>query len=105
MKFYNNLYVGESAKGSIKKICRNLKQRRGQLQVYIVALSSGEDQLEIYHCAFLKQKYYKKHSPFIVGIAKSYEEAQELVVQMIEDALQATGNANVKSYIMNEKEK
>lgn len=100
MKFYKHLYCGESVIADKKKICRKLKSNAGQLQIYVITLATDQNQLEIYHCAYLQQKYYKNHPPFIVGIAKGYEEAVALVTKITQEVIEKTGNANIKEYIL-----
>lgn len=101
MKFYKNLYIGESIKNP-NKVKWKLRRNAGQLSIYVIALASGDEQLEIYHCAFLQQTYYKKHSPYIIGIAGGYEEAVELVVELTKASIDKTGAADLKKYLFQE---
>lgn len=103
MKFYKNLYTGESIKNP-NKVKWKLRSGAGQFHVYIIALAEGNDQLEIYHCAFLQQKYYRKNPPYIIGIAGSYEEAVELVVNITKAAVAESGYADLKKYLFPENE-
>lgn len=98
MKFYNDLYIGEGIKNE-KKIKRRLSLYIGQLSVYVLALCKGKDQLEIYHCAILKQPYYRKHQPYVVGLASSYQEALDLTVKIMDDAMLYTGKPDIKEFI------
>ena len=100
MKFYKNLYVGESIHKPAK-VKWKLAHGAGQLKIYVIALAGGDDLLEIYHCAFLQQKFYKKYPPYIVGVAGSYKEAVSLVQTIIEDVYANTGSYAVKDYILN----
>lgn len=99
MKFYKKLYVGEGIQNS-RRVKWKLKHNAGQLMVFVIALADGSDQLEIYHCAFLQQRFYRKNPPYIVGIAGDYQEAVELVQQMIADIFKKTGNYNIKKYFL-----
>lgn len=103
MKFYKNLYVGESITNP-NKVKWKLRRNAGQFQVYVIALAQGDGQLEIYHCAFLQQKYYKKNPPYIIGIAGKYEEAVELVIKITEAALEKTGSADLVKFLFPEQE-
>lgn len=100
MKFYKNLYVTDSAKKSIRKIKWKLKHNAGQVQVFVITLAPENDLLEIYHCAFLQQKFYKIHPPYIIGVAKSYEEALLLMKDIILDIAQKTGTWNIREYLL-----
>ena len=102
MKFYKNLYVGDTIK-DVKKVKRKLLLNAGQLGIYVITLCKGRDQLEIYHCAFLQQKYYKKNPPFIIGIANGYEEAVEIVRQIAIEAYECNENCDLKKYILDRK--
>lgn len=99
MKFYKNLYVGDTIK-DVKKVKRKLLFNAGQLGIYVIALCRGRDQLEIYHCAFLQQKYYRKNPPYIIGVANGYEEAVEIVRQIAAEAYECNGNCDLKKYIL-----
>lgn len=97
MKFYKYLYIGDTVREP-KKVRRKLKQHI-PMPVYVIAIAQGADQLEIYHCAYLKQKYYRKHPPVVVGIAASKEEAVQIIVQITQECLDMTGNCNLKEYL------
>ena len=64
MKFYKHLYIGDTVTNPAK-IKRKLKFHAGTM-VYVIAVAQGDDQLEIYHSAYLKQKYFRYHPPVIV---------------------------------------
>ncbi len=84
--FYKNLYIGESIKNPIK-VKWKLKHGAGQLSIYVISRAMNEnDQLDIEHCAFLKQRYYKKHPAYVYGIAGSYKEALDIVLKISEDS-------------------
>lgn len=98
MKFAKYLYIGNNIKNPIRTKWK-LRHHAGQFTVYVITLSEGSDQLEIYHCAFLQQKYYRQHPPYIVGLASGYSEAVELVIQMAEDSMKYSGTPDIKSYL------
>lgn len=103
MYFFKNLYVGSSIQDP-ERVKRNLMIGKGQFTVYVIALSPSEpgpgaNQLEILHCANLKQPYYKKFKPFIVGIASGRIEAFELVRDMVQEAYEHTGSGDVRAYL------
>lgn len=101
MKFYKNLYIGETIKNP-NKVKRKLRRNAGQLNIYVIALAGGGDQLEIYHCGYLQQSYYRKHPPYIIGIGNGYEEAVNTVVKIVEETLENTGTPNIKNYLFKE---
>lgn len=97
MKFYSKLYVGESVK-NIRRTKWKLKHNAGQVRVYVITIADGNDLLEIYHCAYLQQAYYKKHPPYIVGIAGGYEEALLLAQRIVEETAAKLGHYRIKNY-------
>jgi len=100
VKFYKYLYTTEKYRLKKEKICRKLKWNIGQINVYVIALAPGEDQLEIYHSALLKQKAFRRNSIFIVGIANGYMEVVALTQEIIQDVYDKTESANVKEYLL-----
>ena len=103
MRFLQEMYVGEGIKNK-QKIMRKLKRGAGMLDIYVISLSNGKDQLDCMNCCYFKQKSIRDGVGIIVGLAKGYSEAQQLVVTMIEEAIQKTGSADVKGYLMNSKQ-
>ncbi|MBR5799567.1 MAG: hypothetical protein IKY23_05845 [Lachnospiraceae bacterium] len=97
MKFYKGLYIGESVKDP-DKVKRKLKRHEGS-NIHVICIATGNDQLEIFHSAYLKQKYYRKNPPIIVGIASDYKEAVDIVVRITEESLYETGNCDLKEYL------
>lgn len=98
MKFYKKLYVGDTIKKP-NQIKRKLKRYAKLPSVYVIALASGKDQLEIYNSLLLQQPYYKERETYIVGIAGSYKEAVSLVCRITEEAVSKNGTADLKNYL------
>lgn len=103
MYFFKNLYVGPSIQDP-EQVKRKLLRGEGQFAIYVIAISPsvpgpGSNQLEILHCAYLKQPYYRVHPPFIVGIAASRSEAVEMVRGLVQEAYDHTGSADVRAYL------
>lgn len=104
MKFYKNLYIGDSIKEP-NKVKRKIKRHAKQLKVFVILLAAGDDQLEICHNMLLGQPFYKKkeNAPFIIGIAGNYEEAVALVCRITQEAVERNGNADLKRYLFPER--
>lgn len=102
MRFHKNLYVGKSIKHP-DRVKRKLRVAAGQFQVYLITISSnGNNQLECFHNALLKQKIFYRQDHLVVGIAGSYEEALSLILQITEECVNATGTGNIKEFLLNE---
>lgn len=97
MKFYKNLYIGDNVNNAAT--VKTKLKIHALVNVYVIALAQGNDQLEIYHAAYLKQKYYRKHPPVIIGIAADYEEAVEIVRKITDECVRETGECDLKGYL------
>ncbi len=98
MKFYKNLYVGDTVKNP-DKIKRKLKRYAKLTNVYVIAYMAENQQLEIYHSLMMQQYYYKENPPYIVGIAGSQEEAAQIICRIAEESLRETGRADLVGYL------
>ena len=102
MRFLKEMYVGEGIKNK-QKVLWKLKHGAGMVDIYVISLSNGNDQLDCMKCSYFKQKAIRENVGLIVGVAKGYSEAQNLMISMIEESFRETGSANVKEYLMNSK--
>ncbi len=57
------------------------------------------DQLDIIHCAFLRQPYFRKNPAYIYGIAGSYNEALDMVVDLTNKAIDAGCEGRIVDYL------
>ena len=98
-RFYKKLYWGESVKK--RPIVKwKLNFGSGQFSIYCILRPFAEgDQLDIVHCAFLRQPYYRENPAYVYGIAGSKKEALELVVKMTNDALSAGYEGRILEYL------
>ena len=100
LKWYNNLYVGNTAKKKKRKIIRKINNGSGQLEVYVVTLASNcANNLDIFSANYLLKSVLRDNCPLIVGIAKGYEEAIGLVREIVQDVYEKTGTADVRGYL------
>lgn len=99
MRFYKNLYVGETIK-NVNLVKWKLKHAAGQFDAYLITLSENDsDQLNIFHNSMLKQKLFRSVDYKVVGIANGRAEALTLVKKMTDDCMEATGTGNIKEYL------
>ncbi|MCM1262649.1 MAG: hypothetical protein NC313_07990 [Butyrivibrio sp.] len=101
MKFYKNLYIGDTIKNP-NQVKRKIKHYARQLNIFVIMLASGDNQLEICHSMLIRQPFYKKkeNAPYIIGIAGSYDEAVEIVCRITKEAVVQNGNADLKGYLL-----
>lgn len=101
LNWYHNLYIGELAKKRIRYYIRCINKRKLVRDVYLITLASnGVDHLDIINCHYLLQPVVYRRCPLIVGVAKGYDEACDLVISMLSDTLKNTGNTNIRNYIL-----
>lgn len=100
MKWYSELYVGETARKKKNRIIRKLKINAGMLDTYVITLAVNEhDLLEIISSVYLKQRAVRRNLPMIIGIACGYEEAVTLVTEIVEETYKQTGDFAVPAYL------
>lgn len=98
MKFYKNLYVGDTISNP-DKIKRKLKKNAKLVNVYVIAYTEKEKRLEIYHSLMLQQPYYRENPPYVVGIANSQAEANEVICRIAQETVEKTGKADLVGYL------
>ena len=101
MRYLKDLYVSEELKGREEEIMEHLEKKEFQFRVYLIALPENEkNQLEIYHSGMLNQEWYRDKDVFVVGPAKGYLQALELVRKIAEETVDKTGDADIRQYIL-----
>ena len=105
MKWYRNLYVSNSIGDKANRIKWKINHNAGTISVYVIAFASNsQNLLDIIPAWELMQKSYPgKKEMQIIGLAKGYAEALELVCSIIEEVYQNTGDVDVKSYLRGRK--
>ncbi len=99
MKFYKNLYIGDTVKKP-KKAIQKLKKHKKQPGIYVIVFDAQMFRLVIYSSLMLTQWYYKENPPAcIVGLANGKEEAFEVLEKIVKEALAATGAVSLVSYL------
>lgn len=98
MKFYKNLYIGDTFKKP-EKIIRKLKKYAKLNNVWLITYAEENRRLEIYHCLMLQQPYYKTNPPYIVGIAGSQEEANMIICRIADETVRKTNTADLTAYL------
>lgn len=101
LNWYEPLYIGDNVKKKVEKYRKNLDKGKLVPGVFLITLASnGTDQLDIISSYYLLQNTVYQRCPMIVGIAKGYDEACELLIRMTEESLTHTGQANIKEYLL-----
>lgn len=99
MKFYRDLYIGDTVKKPQKAI-KKLKRYKIQPGLYVIVLEAQPARLAFYHSLVLTQWYYRKNPPAcVVGLANGREEAMALIEKIAQDAIAATGGVSLVEYL------
>lgn len=101
MKFYKKLYIGDTIKNP-DKIKRKLKKYAKLTNIYVIAYMEKDRRIEIFHSIMLQQPYYKDNPPYVIGIAGSKEEANNLICRITEEAVRQTETADLIAYLFGE---
>lgn len=104
MKWYDDLYVGESIIHKTNKIKWKILHNAGQIRIYVITLASNnKNLLDIIPSQELMQKGYPKKDLYVVGLAKGYDESVEVAASIIDEVYRQTGAFEVASYLREKK--
>ncbi len=100
MEWYRNLYASDSVAHKVNRIKWKINHNAGTVSVYVIAFSSNpKNLLDIIPAWELMQKSYPKKNMKIIGLAKGYQDALELVRLIIDETYQKTGTVDVRTYL------
>ena len=70
MKWYEDLYVGDSIEGKVNRIKWKINHHAGTVSIYVIAFASNrQNLLDIIPAWELMQKHYPKKQLYIIGLA------------------------------------
>lgn len=104
MKWYKKLYLGENAEKQKYKVFGKIRKNKFQIDTYLISLAANSDDLlDILPANILLQPFYKNkknvENIYIIGIAKGYDEALELVRAIVDEVYQSTGGFDIRGYL------
>ncbi len=83
MRYYKHLYLAEGIKKK-EKIIRKLEEKKLQMNIHVITLARNEkNQLEIYNSMVFLQPDFPYDDFLVVGLAKGYEDAVEMVEEIV----------------------
>ncbi len=105
MKWYENLYEGESVRHKIEKVKWKIRHNAGQINIYVIAIASNpQNLLDIIPASELMQKGYPKKDIYIIGLAQGMGEAHEVIKEIIDEVYQNTGGFEIAPYLKSKKD-
>ena len=100
MRYYKHLYLAEGIKKK-EKIIRKLEEKKLQMNIHVITLARNEkNQLEIYNSMVFLQPDFPYDDFLVVGLAKGYEDAVEMVEEIAQEVYNKTRGADIRSYIL-----
>lgn len=100
MRLYKELFVGPTVRHKRSQVIWKLKRNKLQLDIFLITLAANpNDLMDILPAFLLKQPYYKNQDLFVLGIAGSKPEAQEIVRQIVERLYQETGGFEIREFV------
>lgn len=99
MRWFKDLYIGESAGRRASSIIRKVNKNKLQRNVFLITkASNGYDLFDIYPSYVFLQKHYRNEDYLIIGIAIGYGEAVGIVQNIIEELYCEKGVTDLKGY-------
>lgn len=99
MKWYKNLYVGESIKQP-KWVRFQIAHGKKPKGYYCITLSANDHNLlDMYESRFLRTPNMNTENIYIVGLAGDKTEAYDVVKSIIEDVYIHTRGFDIKQYL------
>lgn len=100
MRYYKHLYLAEGIKKK-EKIIRKLEEKKLQMNIHVITLARNEkNQLEIYNSMVFLQPDFPYDDFLVVGLAKGYEDAVEMVEEIAQEVYNKTKGADIRSFIL-----
>lgn len=105
-EFDRRMYIGDGLRGKPKGLLRLLIRRRStHRNFYLIymdleTMRDGNGRLEVQHTSFLRNEYYRRHPIHVFGVAKTYEEAGELLVQISDEAAADGRTGDLAGFLM-----
>lgn len=97
------LYIGEQAEKQHGRVQKKLAAGKPVPGYFLITRPSNEKNLfDILPATELFFPYYRKQSLFVYGIAKGKDEAEALVVSMLEEVYRNTEGLSCKEYFESE---
>lgn len=99
MRLLEKPYISEYIKHPRRVLKRFIKGKFVP-GIYIIRFADDPDQLEIIKSEYYKQKYIMNEDKLIVGFAADYDDACDMVIDLVGKSYAETGIVNIKNYIL-----
>lgn len=97
--FCRELYLDEYTAKHFHSIRRKIKKQLFQPSIYVLILNRENKCVEYMHNGFLCQKYYKLNKPFIIGLASSKDNINQILLGIMEETHAFRGDYNIYEFL------
>lgn len=99
MRFHEEMFVGEEARKRKQQILWNLERGKRQKDVFVITLAEGAGKLlELYSGDALQIKQFRTPERTIVGLAVGQDEANQVLLRLVDSVYQQTGGLEMRRY-------
>lgn len=99
-EWYPDLYLGQRAMKKKRKLIAQVNRGRFYPGLYLITeAANGVDQLDIVDSRCILEKRVRELLPPVVGMAIGYEEAMDVLLDLTQETYEATGTANILTYV------
>ena len=106
LRWYKDLYLGETVRGKEKKMMRRLEEGKPVPGIWLVTIASNEkNHLDLLPADFLLQSALRSRCPMIVGIAFTRAEALEILQRIVQEVYRETEDANIRAWLLKREQK
>lgn len=100
MRWWKHLYMGDKARENRALVLGGIREGQIMPDVYVITLpESGNHILDILPASLITKKEKEADGLLVLGVAKGYGEAHEVVRVMVDDMYQLTGGFDWKAYM------
>jgi len=102
IKWISTLYFSDNIKKhKQKKLMKDVEKGKLTFEVYSITLAMNEENLlDIINANELLFPYYQRKEIYVIGLAKSREEAKLLAVDILMDMYKETGGFKAREYFL-----
>ena len=100
MELIREPYIGAGILDDAQSLLISIEEGLAPRGLFVLTLPThSKNQLDIVPASALRQAFYRKRDPVIVGLAQGKDGAVELLAQIATECVEVTGGADLKAYL------
>ena len=101
LRWYKNLYLGNTVKGQEKKLMRKLEKGKPTPGIWLVTIASNEENnLDLIPAELLLQRSLRVQCPMIVGMGFTRIEAMGILLEIVQEVYRETQDMNIRAWLL-----